>query len=129
MTASVPTHLSASDKDSNDSDSPSDTTTKSAENAVGDEIGDSSKALTLKNDAPQDETASTPKAGDNTLSFMDGKESLLKAPAFVGEGVPSTSLTGESANHDLADRDAANETAKASPLSSLLRRRRFLSDV
>jgi len=65
---------------------------------------------------------------DNALSFVDGDESLLREPAkdvgFVGEGIPSGEYCDEHA-HDLAARDAAGEQSKPSPLSSLLRRRRF----
>lgn len=125
VTASVPNHLSATDQDTSDRASPSGATATAAEKTGDAANADTSKAALLLSDAPQNENAVTAEAGDNTLSFVDGKESLLKAPAFVGEGVPSAELTDDVANHDLADRDAVRETARPSPLSTLLRRRRF----
>ncbi len=119
VSASVPANLAASDDEAEPANDVA--TVQSAETDAPAEGASSEAGVAVDPKAAQ----SVPKAGDNTLSFVDGKESLLKAPAFVGQGVPSTELDGALSEHDLADRDAAGETAKASPLSSLLRRRRF----
>jgi len=126
VAASVPTHVVESTDNTDNSGEPLDSTTHCAsdvsKSALANEASEEKVAAKV---CSEQENGRAYAAGENTLSFVDGDEGLLKEPSFVGEGVPSTELLTAKAENDLATQDEAGQQLDRSPLSSLLRRRRY----